>query len=65
MSGGHDVLAMKEDDVTKLLAASAHLGEKDDDLPQNINFQMRQYVFKVKPDGEFWALGTGGIIWSH
>ena len=52
MSGGHDVLAMKEDDVTKMLAAGAHLGEKDDDVPHNINFQMRQYIFKMKPDGK-------------
>ena len=45
MSGGTDVLAMKEDDVSKLLAAGAHLGDP------NIDFQMAQYVFKVKTDG--------------
>ena len=45
MSGGLDVLAMKDDDVTKLLAASAHLGDP------NVDFQMSQYVFKVKADG--------------
>lgn len=45
MSGGLDVLAMKEDDVTKLLAAAAHLGDP------NVDFQMAQYVFKVKSDG--------------
>lgn len=46
MSGGLDVLALKEDDVTKLLAAGAHLGDP------NIDFQMAQYVYKTKPDGE-------------
>ncbi len=45
MSGGYDVLAMKEDDVSKLIAASAHLGDP------NVDFQMAQYVFKVKADG--------------
>ena len=46
MSAGLEVLAMKEDDVTKLLAAGSHLGEP------NIDYQMSQYVFKVKNDGE-------------
>lgn len=45
MSGGYDVLAMKEDDVSKLIAAGAHLGDP------NVDFQMAQYVFKVKADG--------------
>ena len=45
MSGGQDSLAMKEDDVTKILAAGAHLGDP------NIDYQMAQYVFKVKADG--------------
>ena len=45
MSGGLDVLAMKEDDITKLLAASTHLGDA------NVDFQMAQYVYKVKTDG--------------
>ena len=45
MSGGYDVLAMKDDDVTKLLAASSHLGDP------NVDFQMSQYVFKMKSDG--------------
>ena len=45
MSGGLDVLAMKEDDITKLLAASTHLGDA------NVDFQMAQYVYKVKNDG--------------
>lgn len=46
MSGGLDVLAMKEDDITKLLAASTHLGDA------NVDFQMAQYVYKVKSDGQ-------------
>jgi len=45
MSGGLDVLALKEDDLLKFLAASAHLGSS------NVDFQMLQYVFKRKPDG--------------
>lgn len=46
MSAGCDTLSMKEDDVKKLLAAGAHLGDP------NIDFQMKQYVYKVKQDGE-------------
>ena len=45
MSGGYDVLAMKEDDVSKLIASKAHLGDP------NVDFQMSQYVFKVKAEG--------------
>ncbi|EFN80094.1 40S ribosomal protein SA [Harpegnathos saltator] len=45
MSGGLDVLALKEDDVTKLLVASAHLGA------ENVNFQMERYVYKKRVDG--------------
>lgn len=45
MSGGLEVLSMKEDDVTKLLAASAHLGDS------NTDFQMASYIFKTKTDG--------------
>jgi len=45
MSGGLDVLSLKEDDVTKMLAAYTHLGA------ENINFQMEQYVYKKKSDG--------------
>jgi len=47
MSGGLDALALKEEDVTKLLASSAHLGST------NVDFQMEQYVFKRKPDGVY------------
>jgi len=45
MSGGLDVLALKEEDVTKMLAATTHLGS------EKVNFQMEQYVFKRRPDG--------------
>lgn len=45
MSGGLDVLALKDTDVTKMLAATTHLGS------ENVNYQMEQYVFKRRPDG--------------
>ncbi|XP_033735994.1 40S ribosomal protein SA-like [Pecten maximus] len=45
MSGGLDVLTLKEEDVTKFLACSTHLGAN------NTDFQMEQYVFKRKADG--------------
>ncbi|KAL0279300.1 UNVERIFIED_CONTAM: hypothetical protein PYX00_000894 [Menopon gallinae] len=45
MSGGLDVLALKEDDVTKMLVACTHLGN------DNVDFQMEQYVYKRKADG--------------
>jgi len=44
MSGNIDILALKEDDVTKMLAACTHLGST------NANFQMEQYVYKRRPD---------------
>ncbi|KAJ8318984.1 hypothetical protein KUTeg_004075 [Tegillarca granosa] len=47
MSGGLDVLTLKEEDITKFLACSTHLGA------QNVDFQMEQYVFKRKPDGVY------------
>ena len=47
MSGGLEVLAMKEDDVKKMLAASTHLGDA------NVHFQMSLYVYKTKSDGEW------------
>jgi small subunit ribosomal protein SAe len=47
MSGGLDALALKEEDVTKLIASGAHLGST------NVDFQMEQYVFKRKPDGVY------------
>jgi len=47
MSGGSDILALKEDDITKMLAAETHIGEVN-----GPNFQMAQYVFKTKSDGK-------------
>lgn len=41
------MLSLKEDDVTKFLACSTHLGAT------NVDFQMEQYVFKRKPDGVY------------
>ncbi|KAK7870617.1 hypothetical protein R5R35_009116 [Gryllus longicercus] len=45
MSGGSDILSLKEDDVTKMLAAFTHLGT------DNVNFQMEQYVYQRRSDG--------------
>jgi len=42
MSGGLEVLSLKEDDVTKFLACSTHIGTNSAD------FQMLQYVYKRK-----------------
>ena len=53
MSGGLDILAMKEDDITKMLAAGVHLGDS------NVNHQMERYVYKVRTDGK--RSGTGII----
>ena len=47
MSGGLDVLSLKEEDVIKFLASSTHLGST------NVDFQMEQYVYKRKPDGVY------------
>jgi len=47
MSGGLDVLALKEDDVQKLLASGAHIGSS------NLDYQMTQYIYKRKPDGSY------------
>lgn len=46
MSGGLDIFALTEDDVTKMLSAGVHLGDA------NINYQMSSYVYKVRSDGE-------------
>ena len=46
MSGGIEALQLKEEDVTKLLAAGVHLGSS------NVDYQMESYVFKRKPDGK-------------
>ncbi|CAG9831799.1 unnamed protein product [Diabrotica balteata] len=45
MSGGIEALSLKEDDVTKMLAASTHLGTA------NVDFQMEQYIYKRRHDG--------------
>lgn len=42
---------MKEEDVLKFLAAGTHLGGT------NLDFQMDQYVYKRKSDGEWWKMG--------
>jgi len=38
-------LSLQEEDVTKMLAATTHLGS------ENTDYQMQQYVFKRRPDG--------------
>jgi len=45
MSGGLDVLKLKEEDVQKFLACASHQGA------QNSDFQMQRYVYKARPDG--------------
>lgn len=40
-------MGLKEEDVTKFLACSTHLGST------NVDFQMEQYMFKRKPDGVY------------
>ncbi|XP_013794812.1 40S ribosomal protein SA-like [Limulus polyphemus] len=45
MSGGLSVLALQQDDVTKFLACSTHIGTN------NLDYQMEQYVFKRRSDG--------------
>jgi len=45
MSGGLAILAPKEDDITKLLMASAHIGTK------NTDNNMKKYVYKRRQDG--------------
>jgi len=47
MSGGLDVLALKEEDVQKFLVCQTHLAG------QNADFQMEPYVYKRKNDGSF------------
>jgi len=47
MSGGLDVLALKEEDVQKFLVCQTHIGG------QNVDFQMEQYVYKRKNDGSY------------
>jgi len=45
MSGGLSALAITEDDVTKMLAATTHLGSS------NSETTMEQYIFKKRNDG--------------
>ncbi len=45
MSAAKGVLALQEEDVTKILVANAHLGAA------NLNFQMEEYVFRRKNNG--------------
>jgi hypothetical protein len=45
MSGGLDVLSLKEDDVTKMLAATTHMGTDKKDI------QMENYIYKRRTDG--------------
>lgn len=45
MSGGIKSLALIDDDVKKMLSANIHLGA------ENTNFQMEQYVYKRRQDG--------------
>ena len=40
-------MSLKEDDVTKMLAATTHIGST------NVDFQMEQYVYKRRSDGNF------------
>merc|ERR1712080_318950 len=45
MSGGLDALAITEDDITKMLAATIHIGA------DNSETTMEQYIFKRRTDG--------------
>ncbi|KAF8771645.1 40S ribosomal protein SA like protein [Argiope bruennichi] len=47
MSGGISALSLQDDDVTKFLASSTHLGST------NLDYQMQQYVFRRRPDGVY------------
>lgn len=45
MSGGLNVLGLKDDDVRRFLTAKTHMGTT------NLDFQMQQYCFKRRSDG--------------
>ena len=45
MSGGSDAMKAKEADITKMLAATTHLGS------ENSEIQMMEYIFKRRTDG--------------
>ena len=42
-----DLLSLKEEDVTKMLSATTHIGST------NLNFQMEQYIYKRRYDGVY------------
>jgi len=45
MSGGCEILKAQEADITKMLAATTHIGSVNSEV------QMEQYIFKKRPDG--------------
>ena len=47
MSGGQEVLQLKEEDIVKFLTAGVHLGAN------NVDYQMQAYVYKRKLDGTY------------
>lgn len=46
MSSGYEPFALKEEDAMKLLYTQAHIGTS------NADFQMEQYVYKRRFDGQ-------------
>lgn len=56
MSGGTSVLALKEDDVRRFLAAKTHVGTT------NLDFQMKEYCFKRRSDGEVLSLSIEAMV---
>ncbi len=55
MSGGLDILKLKEDDVTKMLTATTHVGA------ENTNFQMESYIYKRRADGKLTPLFLSSV----
>jgi hypothetical protein len=45
MSGGLDVFALTEDEAMKFIVCETHIGTK------NLDFQMENYKYKRRPDG--------------
>ena len=56
MSAGLSALALAEDDVTKMLAATTHIGS------DNSETTMEQYVWKKKTDGVGWTSITSDSL---
>lgn len=56
MSAAKGLLSLQEEDLTKIIVASAHLGS------QNLDYQMEKYVFKRKTDGV--SLFNIGKMWD-